>query len=84
MFRGDSKRIHVDLFLGYLCDCIGSEDSRKNILLSHLCNFCIYIIRDKIEVCGTIGGEVWKAEVKDSSKLIVFYKLDERWFLVGG
>ena len=63
MFKG----LHVIFLLGDLCDCARVEESSKKILHSHICDFCIYITRNNIAVCGTVGVEVWKAEAKDSS-----------------
>ena len=70
----------MKLVLGDLFNCVGSEESRKNILHSHICEFFIHIMRENIAVCGTVGVEFWKAEAEDSSKLRVSSTLDEHFF----
>ena len=77
MLRGKTKRLNFKLLLGDLCDCDGSEESIKKILRSHICEFFIYIIRNKILVYRTVWGEVWKAEAEDNSKCIVSATMSE-------
>ena len=77
----DTLRDYIVKFvLGYLCNSVRSEDSRKKILRSHICLFFIYIMRNNIEVYSTIGGELWEVEAEYSSKLRVSSTLDEHWF----
>ena len=71
VFRGYIKRLHVKFVLRDLCDCVGRGDSVNKILRSHICEFCVYITRNKIAVCDTVGGEDWKAEVEDIFKIRV-------------